>query len=91
MAVRRAGEASGAGEVSGWAGGAGQPPGRAGAAAGAAPAAGGPEGPVLVGVASQLSAAGGAAGHHERLGPAQPRIDVEGDVAAHRSPPPRRV
>jgi hypothetical protein len=57
-----AGEASAQGEVGGRAGGAGQPPGGPGAAAWAAPAPGGSDGPVLVGVAGQLGAAGPTAG-----------------------------
>jgi hypothetical protein len=80
------GEASAQSEVGGRAGGAGQPAGGLGAAARAAPASGGSEGPVLIGVAGQLAAADRAAGHGQRLGPAQPRVEVEGVrplMAAH--------
>ena len=86
-----AGEASAQGEVAIRAGGAGQPVGGPGAAARAAPAVGGSDGLVLVGMAGQLDAADRAAGHHQRLGPAQPWVKVEGDAAAHRRPPPRAV
>jgi hypothetical protein len=89
LAAGRAGEASGAGEVAIRAGGAGQPPGSPGAAARAAPAPGGADGPVLVGVAGQLGAADPTAGHDQRLGPAQPLVQVQGDAAAHRRPPLR--
>jgi hypothetical protein len=82
-------EASATGEVGHRAGRAGQALGGPGATARAAPASGSAEGPVLVGMAGQLATAGPTAGHGQRLGPAQPRIEVEGDAAAHRGPPPR--
>jgi hypothetical protein len=84
-----AGEASGEGEVGGRAGGAGQPAGGPAATARAAPALGGSDGSVLVGVAGQLGAADRTAGHHQRLGPAQASVQMEDDPAAHRRPPPR--
>jgi hypothetical protein len=89
--IGRAGEASGEGEVGVRAGRAGQPPSGPGTAARAAPAASGSEGPVLVGVAGQLDAADAAAGHRQRLGPAQALVQMQGDAAAHRRPPPRLV
>jgi hypothetical protein len=89
LAAEGVAEASAEGEVGGRAGGPGQPPGGLDAAARAAPAAGGPEGSVLVGVAGQLSPADPTAGHDQRLGPAQAPVEVGGDAVAHRRPPPR--
>jgi hypothetical protein len=91
LVAERAGEASAQSEIAIRAGGAGQPAGGARATAWAAPAPGGADGPVGVGVAGQLGAAGRAAGHGQRLGPAQPGVEVEGDTGVHRRPPPRRV
>jgi hypothetical protein len=84
-----AGEASAQREVAIRAGGAGQPAGGPGATARAAPAPGGAEGPVLVGVAGQLETADPTAGHGQRLDPAQALVQVENDPAVHRCPPPR--
>jgi hypothetical protein len=83
--------APGQGEVGGRARGPGQPPGGPGAAGRAADATGRSGSCVLAALVGQLGAADRAAGHDQRLGPAQPRVEVEGDAAAHRRPPPRVV